>query len=265
MQTIIFTDLDGTFLNHHDYTYDDASEALAKIRALKIPLIFTTSKTRAEVLELQKDVGIEEPFIVENGAAIFFPLSYDLSNFSDIVRFEEHQAVTVAKNYHNVWRLYDRYKERFGLRGLSDMHLSEVCALTGLEESRAKLAKHRDFTQPFVIDNEEQIEELRALAIEQEIKILQGGRFYHLVDIQQDKGVAVEKCMEIFSAIYKDEIFSIALGDSANDIDMLRVVNQPIVIQNHKGEYLQTDISGVGYSSFKGSRGFNEMVLKYVG
>ena len=41
-----------------------------------IPLVFVTSKTRAEVVRLQEEMGIREPFIVENGGGIFFPRGY---------------------------------------------------------------------------------------------------------------------------------------------------------------------------------------------
>ena len=59
MKNIIFTDLDGTFLNHHDYSFEESKQALQKIKQNNIPLIFTTSKTRIEVEELQKKVQID--------------------------------------------------------------------------------------------------------------------------------------------------------------------------------------------------------------
>ena len=82
MKTLIFTDLDGTFLNHHNYSFDESKQALEKVEHKKIPLIFTTSKTRVEVEVLQKKVAIKEPFIVENGAAIFIPKNYQNLDFS---------------------------------------------------------------------------------------------------------------------------------------------------------------------------------------
>ena len=49
MKNIIFTDLDGTFLNHDNYSFQESQEALEKIEQQRIPLIFTTSKTKIEV------------------------------------------------------------------------------------------------------------------------------------------------------------------------------------------------------------------------
>ncbi|HON96275.1 MAG TPA: HAD hydrolase family protein [Deltaproteobacteria bacterium] len=74
---IVFTDLDGTLLNHGDYSWEAARPALEKTRALGIPLVICTSKTRPEVELLRAEIGVAGPFIVENGGGIFFPREYD--------------------------------------------------------------------------------------------------------------------------------------------------------------------------------------------
>ena len=51
LSLILFTDLDGTLLNHDDYAYEDAKPALKRIEAEDIPLIIVTSKTREELLK----------------------------------------------------------------------------------------------------------------------------------------------------------------------------------------------------------------------
>jgi mannosyl-3-phosphoglycerate phosphatase len=54
------------------------------------------------------------------------------------------------------------------------------------------------------------------------------------------------------------------LGYGPNDIVMFENVDIPIIIQNHKGEYVNCDIENIQRSSKKGSFGFNEMVVKNV-
>lgn len=46
---IIFTDLDGTLLDHNSYDFSEALEMLSYIKNHNIPLILTTSKTKIEV------------------------------------------------------------------------------------------------------------------------------------------------------------------------------------------------------------------------
>ena len=264
MKHLIFTDLDGTFLNHHDYSFEASKEALKKIKELNIPLIFTTSKTKAEVELLQQKVGISEPFIVENGAALFIPQGYhgfDLSKLSD---FDDKKVIFFGKAYSEVLAFYKEHKEEYFMVGLSDMTDHEVADLTGLALESVPFVKARDFTEPFILQDETKLDALIQSASEYGLKITKGGRFYHLMSIEQDKGVAVKETIAIFESLYDEKVHSIALGDSQNDLPMLYCVELPILIQKHDGSYLETDIPNIHRSSYQGSKGWNEMVMQYV-
>ena len=74
---IIFSDLDGTLLDQRrGDSFDEASPALEAVRDKGIPLILCSSKTRAEVEVIRGRMGNEDPYIVENGGAIFIPEGY---------------------------------------------------------------------------------------------------------------------------------------------------------------------------------------------
>lgn len=264
MKRLIFTDLDGTFLNHHNYSFDESFEALKKIREAEIPLIFTTSKTKAEVERLQEKVGIFEPFIVENGAALFIPEGYQGFDLSSLLNYEDKKMIVFGQSYATVLAFYDAYKETFMMRGFSDMSDGEVSELTGLSQMDLLLAKQRNFTEPFLLHDESKLEELEILARGYELKITKGGRFYHLMGELQDKGIAVRETIELFQELYKEKVYSIGLGDSQNDEEMLNQVNMPILIQKYDKSYLDTDIKNIQKSSYSGSKGWNEMVLKHV-
>ena len=70
---LVVTDLDGTLLDHFNYSFDKAREALSRLAELGIPLIPNTSKTSAELRQLRQELETDAPFIVENGSAIFLP------------------------------------------------------------------------------------------------------------------------------------------------------------------------------------------------
>jgi len=76
MKKIIFTDLDGTLLDSDTYSYEKAKIALQLLKKRRIPLIFCTSKTRAEIEFWRDEVGNYDPFISENGGGIFIPKDY---------------------------------------------------------------------------------------------------------------------------------------------------------------------------------------------
>ena len=264
MKTLIFTDLDGTFLNHYDYSFNDSIEALDKVSKKNIPLIFTTSKTKVEVELLQKKVGIKEPFIIENGAAIFFPINYQNFDFSFLDKYEDYYILQLGLPYKEILKFYEKYKVEFGMFGFSDMSLQEVAKYTGLNIEDVELSKQRNFTEPFLLKDDSTLDELQNLASKYNIKITKGGRFYHLIGKDQDKGEAVKKTIKIFEKVYDKKINSIALGDGENDIVMLENVNVPILMKNHRDEFIECDIKNIQKSTCQGSKGWNEMVLKNV-
>ena len=241
---IIFTDLDGTLLNHEDYTYDEASEMLDFIKEHNIPLIFTTSKTKKECEILQNKIGLDAPFIVENGACIFGLEGGD---------------VQLGLHYHDIRLFMDTVKEAFDINAFSDMGVEAVMEHTGFSYDLAKMAKERDFSEPFLIRDERKLTSLERLAEEQGMKILKGGRFYHCVGINQDKGKAVSKVLEVYH-----DSHSIGLGDNYNDVDMLRVVDTPILIPHHEGKYIDVNIDNLIKASHKGSLGWNETLKKIL-
>ena len=73
---VVFTDLDGTLLDHSTYSFAEAQPALALLKSKNVPLIFCTSKTRSEVEYWRGLLGNNHPFIVENGGAAFVPENY---------------------------------------------------------------------------------------------------------------------------------------------------------------------------------------------
>ena len=73
---LIFSDIDGTFMNHKSYSYSVLKKYIFLLKD-RCQLIFNSSKTFEEINELNKTLKIRSPFIVENGACIFFPKNYN--------------------------------------------------------------------------------------------------------------------------------------------------------------------------------------------
>jgi len=74
---VVFTDLDGTLLDHSSYSFEAARPALEGLRARRIPVVPCTSKTRAEVEEIRTRLRNRDPFVVENGGAALIPAGWN--------------------------------------------------------------------------------------------------------------------------------------------------------------------------------------------
>jgi mannosyl-3-phosphoglycerate phosphatase len=254
VRTVVFTDLDGTLLDHHSYSFDAAAEMLGYLRKHRIPLVIVTSKTRPEVLKLQERLGICEAFIVENGAGAFIPSG---SLLSDPSAGEACEPVSEAKSYRDVRAFFEGVKAEFALRGFGDMDVAEVMRLTGLEEAGARDAMRRDFTEPFVAEDRTVIPALREKALEAGLDVIEGGRFFHLVTHGATKGRALRALAQRYASCYGERVRTIALGDSANDVAMLEVADKAVLIPHPDGSYEAMEIGGLIRAPFAGPKGWN--------
>ena len=261
MHLAVFTDLDGSLLDHHTYSFADARPALGRIRDQRIPLVFVTSKTRPEVERLQATLGIREPFIVENGAAIFFPDRYRGWRIDAGVRQPPHTVIQLGAAYPEIRRFFQRVKPGFNLQGFGDLSAEDIERLTGLPPQQAAFAKQREFTEPFLMEDDAGMIELQRVAEAGGFKITRGGRFYHLMGSGQDKGIALGRAISLFLRNTRQRLRTIGLGDGANDVGMLESVDIPILIPHPDGSYEKLDVPNVRRARHPGSRGWNETIL----
>lgn len=249
---IIFTDLDGTLLDHETYSFEAAEPMLGFIRKQKIPLIVVTSKTKEEVLRIQTHINIQAPFIVENGAGIFIPNG------------ETFEMIPMGFEYEFIRSCFDRYATFVSVRGFGDMSDEEVAELTGLTFKNASNARKRTFTEPFLLKDESQLKTLEVMAHRDKLDIVKGGRFYHLITRGQDKANAIRYLIKKYEADSGLRIHTVALGDSANDVTMLRSVDKPVLIPHPDGTYMACDIQGMIKAPFPGPKGWNSVLEEYL-
>jgi mannosyl-3-phosphoglycerate phosphatase len=264
MNLVVFTDLDGTLLGHDDYSYEAARDGIERIRHQQIPLIFTSSKTRLEIEALQAAMQIREPFIAENGAAIFFPDDYRKFKMDAGFRRPPYTVIQLGTTYSEIRRFVYSVRERFNLKGFGDLSVKEIGRLTGLSLEQAALAKQREFSEPFLIEDETKIAEIVLVAASRGFEITAGGRFFNLFGIRQNKGRAIQQCAKIFARNTEGGVVSLGLGDSANDISMLRSVDIPILLPHVDGAYEDIDLFNLIKADHPGSRGWNDAILNVL-
>ncbi len=243
MKHIIFTDLDGTLLREDDYSFEDALPAIREAQRREIPIVISSSKTRAEIETYRDRLGISDPFISENGGGIFIPCGYFRSMpVGD--RIDGYIMIALGERYERLRAFMGVLrKEGFPVRGFGDMTLKEVVELTGLSETEAELARMREFDEPFLYEGASRAPESLIRRIEEEGFRCTRGRFLHLMG-RSDKGKAVRVLTSLYRSEY-DNIKTIAVGDSLNDLPMLREVNAAFLVQRQDGTY-DSEVTSVG-------------------
>ena len=148
-KTLVFTDMDGTLLDHHTYSFEAAKTGFNGIRKKDIPVIPTTSKTFAELQPLRESIGLDGPFIIENGAAIFIPHGFFKQKPSGTVWIDGYWCKAFISNK-NYWiKLLEKIGSEFDgkYKQFSKMSIQEIQECTGFDE-RSSLAAKRQFGEP---------------------------------------------------------------------------------------------------------------------
>lgn len=263
-QIVVFTDLDGTLIDHDTYEFHQARAALDMLRRRSIPVILCSSKTRAEIEECRRRMDLTAPFIVENGAAIFIPRNMLNVREEDFVEKAGYHVLELGVPYGILCKTWKKIKaaEKFRMKGFSDMSIEEIGAHTGLPLEEARLAAMREYTEPFLFsDTPSRLPLLKRLLQQEGLQITRGGRFYHIVG-QGDKGKAVQLLKKLYEQTYPGAgLWTVGLGDSANDIPMLMHVDVPAVIRKKTGQWEHIPAVGqVIYSEKPGPEGWAEVI-----
>lgn len=214
---IVFSDLDGTLLDHDSYSFAAAQPALTALAVRGIPLILATSKTAAEVAVLHEEMQLGDvPAIVENGAGLYRP---GVSAGQD----SAYQALRAA-----LTTLPDAVRQ--GFTGFGDMTVEEVATITGLSPQAATLARQRQYSEPGLWSGSEaaRVRFLEALAA-QGITGRSGGRFLTL-----SHGRTKADGLRQITADY-DAPSTVALGDAPNDVELLQAADIGVIVRNDHG------------------------------
>jgi mannosyl-3-phosphoglycerate phosphatase family protein len=228
---VVFSRLDPAVLEDSAHARATLRGGLERLAARGIPVVVGSRATRAEVELLRDELGLTDPFVAENGAAVFVPRGYFpfplpasglRSGYHTFERSIAHDAVVRALRR-------AASQARVSVAGFSDMSISEVARETGLTLLQARLAKLREYDEPFrVIDPE-------AAARARLLKTLRGaglqvwseGRFDHVVG-SADMGA----CVALLRGLYarRRPVVTIGVGAADADLDFLKRVDVPVMV-----------------------------------
>lgn len=222
---VIFTDLDGTLLDHDTYSWAPAAPAIARVKKLGIPLIAISSKTLAELSHINAIDHLFDGLIGENGGVIRLgdqteqpgPATETIDAARDAIR-----AAVAAP-----------------VQSFRTVSPDIIADATGLAIDDAARAGDRFCSDPLIWQPDDaDIATARTIAETFGLKLVRGGRFHTLCG-PTDKGAAMARMVELLT---QNGVLpstgltprTIALGDSANDATMLAAADFPIQIpQKH--------------------------------
>lgn len=271
LRKLLFTDLDGSLLDHHDYDYSVALPAIRSLRTQDIPWILTTSKTAAEVIELRAELDNHYPFIVENGAGIFWEagslLPQYLPKHGSVLQWGDFEYVGLNRVLMaEMLQLASSYKKQLKLSfiGFSEMSIQQVAECTGLSQVKAAKAKQRQFSEPLLWqDSEDNLLKFQKAVEPHGLQLIKGGRFVHLMGLS-NKGMALQWLAHYYHQAWSQPIETMALGDGYNDVPLLEASDCPVIIRSPVNPLPKVKHPNVIVTQENGPLGWNQAVLNWL-
>ncbi|HSQ61237.1 MAG TPA: HAD hydrolase family protein [Acidobacteriota bacterium] len=267
---VVVSDLDGTILRHEDYDATAALPAVALLRERGIPIVLASSKTRSEVEAIRAALGVFDPFIVENGGALLWPVGCDPPPPPGTVAAGPYGRIVYGTPYAELREALPRVGEALGVRllGFGDVSSETVAEWTGLVGDALQRSLRREYDEPFLPERPLSAAEEAALvkaAALLGLRVTRGGRFHHLLGAS-DKARATR---DVRRGYERDggPVWLVAAGDGANDLDLLLEADAPIVVARPDGTHTPALVAAVPHARFTrgiGPAGFAEAISEIV-
>lgn len=277
---LVSTDLDGTLLDHHTYSWREAKPAMRALSARQIPLILNSSKNAAEMMHLQDGMGIRQPLIVENGSALYIPCDMVSTNNVNALedsalkkhgfeKIENYFVKVFGSKRSDILQYAHALREASGYKftGFADYSVEEIARVTGLDHESAGLASQKLYSEPFVWeDTEEALAQFMQALKAQGIDVLKGGRFYHLQGMT-DKAKPLQWLKQHSQPLFpnmKNSPRLVCLGDNNNDVAMLNASDIAVCVKSPANAFPPVENDNLMLTEQLGPKGWNTAVLKIL-
>lgn len=243
---VVFSDLDGTLLDHDTYSWEAARPALGALEQINALLVLASSKTAPEIEALQLQMGLTgAPAIVENGAGLI------------------GMGAPLVPTYAELRKALKDVPQCALFEGFGDMTAAEVATATGLADGAAAMAQARAFSEPGVWHGTAAQEDAFIAALARNgIAARRGGRFLTL-SFGKTKADRIEQILTKFGPAP-----TLALGDAPNDVELLEAADQGVIVFNPHSTplpLLKGEAEGhIIRTKLAGPMGWNQAVLDRV-
>jgi mannosyl-3-phosphoglycerate phosphatase family protein len=225
-------------------TYTAAAAALKPLRRLDAALVLCSAKTRAEMEFVQQKLDLEHPFMCENGGAVIIPNDYFPFDPPDSRSLPGRQAIEFGRPYDDVVEALHRAAGRLGVNiiGFSDMSIEEVAQACQLTLLQARLAKLREYEEPFRILGAAPAARARLFkALDGAgLRVREGATFCR-VGAPVDTADGVSLLIELYRRRRVD-LTTVGVVQTKPDGSLLKLVDHSILVADDEPEQASIDI-----------------------
>jgi len=250
---VIFTDLDGSLLHRDTFKFDSIKDYIKSLINSGIIIIPNSSKTEKEIEKFNEELGVELPYISENGSTIR-GLNLINQNFpNEIILSRKKEELLKIFNEKTPEILLNKCVQ------ISKLSKKEQEKIFGQKDDRLKDALKRKYTLPFLFNgNNSEKNKLLKVLIYNSLSLQEGGRVLNLCD-NINKIKSMNRVIRILKKT-EDKIKTIAVGDNYNDLEMLKNSDLPCLVFNDQFKLDKINIDNLIFSNKPSPEGWADVI-----
>jgi mannosyl-3-phosphoglycerate phosphatase len=243
---------------------------LAEIDRQHIPLVLSTSGTRAQLELLRRKIGHGHPFITESGGGVFIPEGYFALRIEGARRAGRYlclpfgrSSADAAEALQDIAAAADAEFVRY-----PEISTREISRDTGISEREAEASREREFTERFyfVGNVDAAVPAFEAMASERGWHVKRSGPWWELYS-GNDEAKAARRLMQLYRQALRSRVKSVGIGASAEDLNLLAASDQTFILPQSAGQFDQVLVSRLPHATrtaVPGSTGWSETVLNIL-
>jgi mannosyl-3-phosphoglycerate phosphatase len=238
--------------------------ALAALEDHDIAVVLWGNETRSEMELLRSDLNLRHPFISENGGGLFIPNGY-FDELGDAARAaQNYHVIDMGRPYHEVTEALHATAQRLRIDivGFSDLSIQEVALMCELSLAKARLAKLREYDEPFRILSSDPsaysrlCHGLRKLGL----RCFPHEAFHHATGVT-DKARSLKLLTSFYARAHAGRILTIGVAKEPSEVSLLQAVDIPLVMHTDEGDAARLGRK-IPTARFVGADGWCDAVLE---
>lgn len=228
---VIFANIDRLARIVDGVSWCAASGLLDVLARQRVPVVSCSGRTRAEVELIGQELALEEPFVTEHGSGVFIPRGYFGDRPPGAHHVVGYEVVEFGRPYAEVVGLLGRTADRLRIAtiGFADMSVEEVALDCGISLMQARLAKLREYAEPFRLVNEDTAARRRLLSALSAVGLecTSSGRYDHASGTA-DRSASIRLLISLYHQV-GGPVLTVGIGKGLNDLPMLRYVDVQLI------------------------------------
>jgi mannosyl-3-phosphoglycerate phosphatase len=230
---VLFTDPDTLQDGRDDWMA--TREVVRDLEDRGIAVVLWGNETRAEMQLIQSDLNVQHPFISENGGGLFIRHGYFLDRPVRGRDIQSHDVLDFGRPYHEVAEaLHDiARRHECPVTSFSVMSIEDVARECGLSLAQARLAKLREYDEPFRVADSEPATYSRICSALRRFgyRCFTHERFHHATGVA-DKAQSIRTLTSLYCDAHDGHVLTIGVAKAPSETCLLQAVDIPLVIQN---------------------------------